>query len=43
MQAGIAYINQLNAQSVTRYELGVFETIAGAFGLHTDFPVNVPS
>lgn len=34
-QAGISYINGLSQQGVTGYAPGVFETIAGAFGLNT--------
>lgn len=36
-QAGVGYINSLNSQGVQRYAPGVFETIAGAFGLNTNF------
>lgn len=35
--AGISYINSLNSQGVKRYAPGVFETIAGSFGLNSSF------
>lgn len=41
MQAGIAHFDKLNAQGVTRYAPGTFETIAGAFGLNTNFAPSV--
>lgn len=48
MRAGIDHINGLNQQGVKRYAPGVFETIAGAFGLNTfssdgggEMPMNV--